>query len=465
MPITRWYNYFAASVWGDPPASYLLDAFRIYDYALTQTQVQSLATQYGLNSNAPIQTVPPVVSNLYVPQLAEDIRAAQAVPRPALFNGSFSMNLTSIIAPNGGVLNYQWLQSDPLDNAAAAALHQGVVLISGAVGSYIDLSNNQGPNSVGLVMPTIGNAGYYPFGDPRQGMSFEFVFKLNVTLGWAKIADIGDGAGIDDVVIGWDGNDYGRLSLQNINNAALTPSYVQFFTEMIRTPVLGQWYHLVVAAQAVNATLGTPTGSSTSTDSCRTGPRSCHRGWRPPSALSKGAPGRSRCRACRATWARATGAIPTWPPRSTPSATTTTCWTPGRCTDWPTSTGWTSTPPHPSAFPFPSTLRPQPGRHRAQDAFLQPPLRLQPHHGTDGDLAHRLPMAAAGPHRRQRAADAAPGRTGHQRPGQTPSSTSPPTADPTPSASSCPTLVVRPHPLQARPAASRWRSCSRCRRS
>ena len=256
MPVTRWYNYLAASVWGDVPAAFSLDALRIYDYALTQTQVQAIATQYGLNSATPIQTTPPVVSNLYVPQLAEDIRAAQAVPRPALFNGSFSMNLSQIIAPNGGVLNYVWAAVDPSDSPAMQALHTGVIITSGNTGSYVDLSNNQGPNSVGLVMPTIGNAGFYPFGDPRQGMTFELVLKLNATTTWAKIMDIGDGAGIDDVVVGWDGNDYGRLSLQNLNNAAVTPGWTTFFMEMVRTPVLGQWYHMVVGCQAVNATAG-----------------------------------------------------------------------------------------------------------------------------------------------------------------------------------------------------------------
>ena len=258
MPITRWYNYLAASVWGDPPASYLLDAFRVYDYALTQTQVQAMATSYGLNSAAPIPTTPPVQTNLNIPAMTEDQVAATLVPRPALFNGSFALNPQPYVAPStGATLNYQWLQFDPMDSLTVAGKHQGLIVLSGAVGSYIDLGTNQGANSVGMVMPTIGGAGFYPFGDPRQGMSFELVIKLNATSTWAKIACIGDGAGVDDVVIGWDGNDYGRLSLQNLNNAALTPAYVQFMIEMIRAPVLGQWYHLVVTAQAVNATLGT----------------------------------------------------------------------------------------------------------------------------------------------------------------------------------------------------------------
>ena len=68
---------------------------------------------------------------------------------------------------------------------------------------------------------------------------------------------LGNGAGVDDVVISWDGNNYGRLGFQMYNNNQQFPSYNYAFKDFLSNPVANQWYHVVAVVQAVNATLGT----------------------------------------------------------------------------------------------------------------------------------------------------------------------------------------------------------------
>jgi hypothetical protein len=62
MPVVRPKQYIGKSNWGDANIGAIYDVVRVWDYALTQNQVQSLANQYGLNTgtSTPSSTSSPV---------------------------------------------------------------------------------------------------------------------------------------------------------------------------------------------------------------------------------------------------------------------------------------------------------------------------------------------------------------------------------------------------------------------
>lgn len=243
LGVYRPFSYIAASDWGDVPAAMVVDAFRIYDYALTSSQVQALAGVYQLNGTI---VAPPTNGNVSYnfPLSAEDTATLALVPIPPVFRASFPVSpATAVGAATTAALNYQWLQSDPQDSPAQAALHQGVIRINGASSSYIDLNTAVGPNSAGLILPTIGGAGQYAYGQPLQGWTFETVVKFNQTATagtWPKLWFLGNGAGVDDIVMSWNGNDINGLGAQIYSNPAQFPLYQYGFVEFLK-PTLGQW--------------------------------------------------------------------------------------------------------------------------------------------------------------------------------------------------------------------------------
>ena len=188
LPVYRPYAFLGASAWSDAPAPVTFDAFRIYDYTLTQAQVQRLAAVYGLSN---VQTN----ASYSYPLSQEDIAANAAVPIPPVFRASFPSNPASVVGVPATTLNYQWVAND-------GSNHPGVVQLSGSSLSYIDLNTNAGTNSVGLVLPVIGGAGNYAYGQPNQGWTFETVVKFNGSSGngvWEKAWFVGNGGAIDDI--------------------------------------------------------------------------------------------------------------------------------------------------------------------------------------------------------------------------------------------------------------------------
>ena len=96
LPVYRLFSFLGAGSWSDAPDPMVLDAFRIYDYALSATTVQQLAAAYNLNEAA----APPLNST-------EDAQALAAVPFPPVLSASFSVNPATLVGTP--VLNYAWV--------------------------------------------------------------------------------------------------------------------------------------------------------------------------------------------------------------------------------------------------------------------------------------------------------------------------------------------------------------------
>ena len=255
LPTYRDQSYIGASDYQDPNAQATYDAVRVYDQALTAQQVQSMANQYGLQSN----------------ENSRVLAALGAGAKAPVFNAWFPVNPTSVVGVS--TLNYAWYASDPSDNSTVAASHQGVVSLSGAPSQYIDVGTATGANSCGVVLPQ-------PIGGPgsgsgaTQGWSVDMVVKLTTASGgWAKLIDFGDGpfnnsAGgyptINDLTITWDGNENnenGRmegLAVQQLSSAPPVTNY-NFGVVPIIKPVLNQWYHIALVMQAVNVSAASAT--------------------------------------------------------------------------------------------------------------------------------------------------------------------------------------------------------------
>jgi len=164
-----------------------------------------------------------------------------------IFNAYFPTNPATIV---GATLNYTWSQIDPTDSAATAATHQGVVSLSGAPNSYIDVGTATGANSCGQVLPMIGGPGSGT--GATQGWSVDMVVKLTASGGWAKLIDFGDGpfatgsSTINDLTITWDGNENNEngamegLAVQQLSSPP-PATYYNFAVVPILKPVIGQW--------------------------------------------------------------------------------------------------------------------------------------------------------------------------------------------------------------------------------
>ena len=193
------------------------------------------------------------------------VTAALSGGKAPIFNAYFPTNPTALVGAQATGLNYTWLQSDPADSPSVAAYHQGLVYLSGAPNSYIDVGTATGANSVGVVLPLIGGPGSGT--GASQGWSVDLVVKfVNSSGGWAKLIDFGDGSPstgtVNDLTITWDGNENNEngvmegLAVQQLNGPS-TP--YTFGVVPIVKPVLGQWYHIALVMQAVNVSAASAT--------------------------------------------------------------------------------------------------------------------------------------------------------------------------------------------------------------
>jgi hypothetical protein len=250
LPVYRQYGYLAKSAWpGDPTATMILDMVRVHDYCLTQTQVRAEAAQYGLyGPNRPV----PVATNVTLPMddTPESIAARAAVTRQPVFNAWFGTNPLSKVSPNAP-LNYQWLDSDPDDTAADRAAHRGIVKLTNLPTSFIDLTTNRGPNSCGVVLPTIGGAGSGT--GASQGWTLEIVFKITRMDSWAKLFSLGRGPELATINFGVDGTDRTTMNFEVFDREQT--KWPHGFTEFWQ-PTLGKWYHAVMQIAPVNMTEG-----------------------------------------------------------------------------------------------------------------------------------------------------------------------------------------------------------------
>ena len=263
-PVVRPIALLAGAAYNNANLAYTLDTFRIYDYALTQQQVEQLAALKGLG---PLYT-PPAAGCSTASNFASsgDALAATLVPRAPVFNLNFS---SSPSCTTNATSAFEWAATDPADSGANATAHQGVVFLNQSItGAFIDLTTAIGINSAGVVLPSIGGQGFYPAGNALAGWSLEFVVKfsslqpstvpllllqdaLNDVLGVGFSVHSGDFDNDDPDVPN-------RLELVVSNNASVTgvPLSATFGLVEFISPVPGQWYHIALCLASGSNSLG-----------------------------------------------------------------------------------------------------------------------------------------------------------------------------------------------------------------
>ena len=268
--VLRQFAYIGRSQWtGDPLYQGLVDSFRIYNYALVQSQVSSLfqsamggcTTTFATTYSTPASLLPNIV-----------LPTSSTPPTPA-YALDFGLDPTAV-APAG----YQWLAFDQDDvQCGLQNTHKGIVLLSDAtqtsetdnVGqfTYIDLgataTNNAvmpsastppGPMSQTLIGTTTGTVAA-----GTAGFSLEVTFKPILGTQWSKLIDFGstrtNGGGncANDIVFGWDNtNTVYQLEVCDPNNNGWQIAAVG--GESFNTGggfVNGNWYHAVIVFQTL----------------------------------------------------------------------------------------------------------------------------------------------------------------------------------------------------------------------
>ena len=209
-PVTRTQQYLGKSDWNDPYWVGVIDAFRVYDYVLNATTVGQLAAAYGLNIPAP-----PAPQSVALPSSAElNLWQTNNLPYAPIFNAPFNENPNTLPGLTGTTFGYQWQANDPYDTTTVQAQHKGLINFVGTTTSYIDLTTTTGPNSCGLILPTIGLPN--PNAAAPAGMTIEMVAKFGGYLAWSKAVRLLQWTGA-----GRGGRYLGRQQLRQCRNAKL----------------------------------------------------------------------------------------------------------------------------------------------------------------------------------------------------------------------------------------------------
>ena len=243
LPVYRPYSFLGGGDYNNPNLPLVLDAFRIYDYALSTTQVTGLSGLY----------VPTCAAATVQGQTGGDFLAATLVPRPAVLNLNFTSSPSCV---TGVQPNWNWQPSDPLDSGAVAAVHQGVAVLNGNLNSYIDVSATASPaqGAGGATLPSpFGGAGF-----DGSGWTVEMVVKFptqNQNLA-ACLFLFQDAVGTWMTINTGNTFDTGDVDTPNrmqatINNGRLagtaanaTGASIEFFA-----PYANVWYHLTWVVQ------------------------------------------------------------------------------------------------------------------------------------------------------------------------------------------------------------------------
>ena len=254
LPVVRDFSYLGGSDWADANLIAVYDVVRVYDYALSATQVAALANQYLV----PVPCAPTTALSL---SASGDLAALNAVSRAPVLNANFTVNPTAV---TGATPAWTWQMADGVDVCSVAQYHQGVAILNGATNSYIDLTTATGAQSAGVVMPVIGGPGYYAFGNAQCGWSFELVMKFpTVAQVGVYVLSLANPASGDNFALEFSpsgnydaGDDAGwKLEFTQSDNVTAVPKTPQGQVEFLH-PQPGQWYHVVIGMQ--------PVGSATS---------------------------------------------------------------------------------------------------------------------------------------------------------------------------------------------------------
>ncbi len=253
LPVNRPQSYIGKSDYGDPSISAIFDAVRVYDYALTAAQVSAVAAVYNLNTG---YALPQPSNDQSLPSTSETNYWQNAgISRAPILNAVFPSDPSSVI---GATRLYQWSSSDPSDNSSVAALHQGVVQLTGTTNSFIDLTTPTGGNSIGLVMGVFGGAGSGT--GSQMGWTVEMVVKPLASLPYSKLLSIGNGGYLDVLFFGWDAAGQ-YLYVEQSSNVNINLAGVIDDTDLTipQNITLGQWIHLALVMTPTNTALYTGT--------------------------------------------------------------------------------------------------------------------------------------------------------------------------------------------------------------
>ena len=261
--VTRPQAYIGRSLWNDPEYNGLFDSFRVYNYALSQQQVQALSQAALGGCTITAGTAAP--SNI-APNI---VPGSSAVVAP-----TYSVTFSSDPNPTPGTpAGYTWQNSDQDDvQCGLDKVHQGMVSLQDGtqlsendnigVFTWVDLGTTAAPNAIAASASTpngpmsqtlIGTTtGTTP---GTMGFSLEVTFKPELGTIWSKVLDFGStrnasqsGTCVNDVVFGWD-NDNSQWQLE-----ACDPNgnYWQIYDVGGIQPgtlggfVSGNWYHAVI---------------------------------------------------------------------------------------------------------------------------------------------------------------------------------------------------------------------------
>jgi hypothetical protein len=279
QPVYRPMSYIGKSNWGDPVLAAVVDAVRIYDYALSASQVSALAGLYGLTtppagtglnptSYPPAGSVAPNFASIQT-GAEVSIYTAAGISFAPVFNAPFTTNPASVV---GGSTGYTWWPSDPSDVATGqAAYHTGLVNMPGSPSAFIDLTQVTGPNSIGQSLPIL--FGTSSGSGSSYGWSIDLVVKPLAVQTWSKYFDLGSGAYIDSCYWGWlsNNNQWEVGNYITVANWLVPPalnlpgsSYIQHSNILNTPPAIGSWYHVawVMQPQSTDAYFTTQQAST-----------------------------------------------------------------------------------------------------------------------------------------------------------------------------------------------------------
>jgi len=247
QPDPRTQAYLGRSSWrADTPSELYIDAMRVYDYRLTPAKITQLAALYGCTNQIRIAT-PADDKNVNGGNDAEITMWDRASIRRPVYNANFAVDPRGQV---GGVTRYTWMAVDSNDTATEQARHRGLIYLDGTETSFVDLMSASGPNSVGLVMPTLFGAS--SGSGAARGWTIELVAKLKSKVNsYAKLINLANGGKsyFDSWAISWRENE---LVVENVNNVNynLVPRRDGTFKQLFNPkPEMFKWMHITVVMQ------------------------------------------------------------------------------------------------------------------------------------------------------------------------------------------------------------------------
>ena len=180
------------------------------------------------------------------PLSAEAVLAHFILPRPPVYELTFSSD-PRLIGARQATYTYAWSDSDLNDGSNITKYHNGHLVLRDD--SFIDMAQTSGPSGVGATpLPIIGGANTGANGTLPRGWSIEVLVKALTVETWAKIYDIGNGQGDDNIILGYEFN-LNRLRFEYFIGTVAQPTLT-----VLGNTTPNTWYHITIV-MAQGATL------------------------------------------------------------------------------------------------------------------------------------------------------------------------------------------------------------------